>query len=1139
MFFDRSGGPEAQQSESFPTVQSSESESARVRRRRIAAIGLAAAMAVPAAFSQVSRLYAGDAGLPKSPASPSAADLLKKAVEQFDHRQFEEADETLRKIDTRNLSESERQLLIRKMAPIDQAARERRTARLEFESGTDDAKAGRAVEARAHFQAVIDNEYADPHLIRRARTALGLALDDALPGSAVAAADNQAGVPTDPAASSTGGANPTTAPATAPTTAPSAPMTGRDHYERGVREYRDSDWANAKRDFQAAIAAGYTNKPDNFHESAQTYLDRMNGRQQADHGTAAAMNTAAAPAPAPSRDPAGEAALNAVARAEDLQREQAQLQAAQLVKAARDAQNNGNLDEARNDFQQAVRLDPLNAQAQAGLDDVLNMQGRNPREGNAAEQFRRGILERVQEITYRFNTAINEARDAVQAHDWNRAEAALQRAKLASSTDRAIFSPSALREFDTTIANTQLYLDQERQRLQMGLAAQNDQRAAEQIRRERLRAQAERERTIRDLKKTAQDLIKQARYREALGVIDQVLALDPTDEYAVGVRPWIEDKWQFQVQRNDRDLRTRLYTSQLNKADERMIPYDDVLKYPTDWPEISATRDQTVQQERGDTNESRAVQASLDRTLPEVHFDGAAFSDVIDFLRDVSGANVYVNWKSLEGAGIDKNAPVTTNLRNVKFSTALKVILDSVGGATTKLGYTIEDGVITISTGDDLSKVTLTRVYDIRDLIINVPDFTDAPDFSLNSTSNNQNQNPQGGGGIGQGASVTQANTLFDSSTSQSGGQREKPGPTRQELVDQITKLITDTVAPDSWRDSGGTVGALKELQGNLIVTQTPENQKALVNLLDQLRETRAIQVTVETRFLTVQRNFLEDVGVDLNMIFNLNGSMSKNISQIPVSSTSDAFTAGPTTSVPGSIGTTATSLTTSATYLDDFQVSMIVRATQATVQSLLVQAPRVTLFNGQRAYVLVSTQQAYVSNLVASVGTGVSAFTPQISIIDSGVLLDVTATVSADRKYVTLTLRPQLATLLDLKSFNFQSGAAGGGGIGIPGLGTIGGGTPGGTIQEPEIQITEVKTTVSVPDGGTLLLGGQSIAGETEKEAGVPVLSKIPFLKRLFTNRSMAKDEQVLLILVKPTIIIEKEIEQKQFPLLTSKLGA
>jgi len=89
--------------------------------------------------------------------------------------------------------------------------------------------------------------------------------------------------------------------------------------------------------------------------------------------------------------------------------------------------------------------------------------------------------------------------------------------------------------------------------------------------------------------------------------------------------------------------------------------------------------------------------------------------------------------------------------------------------------------------------------------------------------------------------------------------------------------------------------------------------------------------------------------------------------------------------------------------------------------------------------------------------------------------------------------------------------GAPTGGGTG--GFGFFGSAAPSGTIQEPELQITEVKTTVSVPDGGTLLLGGQTLAGETEREIGVPVLSKIPFLKRLFTSRSLAKDEQVLLI--------------------------
>ena len=253
----------------------------------------------------------------------------------------------------------------------------------------------------------------------------------------------------------------------------------------------------------------------------------------------------------------------------------------------------------------------------------------------------------------------------------------------------------------------------------------------------------------------------------------------------------------------------------------------------------------------------------------------------------------------------------------------------------------------------------------------------------------------------------------------QGGGAGAGQGQTRQELVDAIVKLVTETVAPDSWRDSGGSVGALRELQGQLIVTQTPENQRALVSLLEQLRETHSIQVTVETRFLTVERNFLEDIGVDLSFIFNANHVNSKVFSTVPIAATNSTFTQAPVTGVPGSIGDRGPGLTTSLTYLDDLQVTLLLRATQASALNTEVTAPRVTLFNGQRAYVLVATQQAYVSNLTPAVGTGTSAFTPTISIVQTGVLLDVQATVSADRKYVTLTLRPQQSNLLAAASLH------------------------------------------------------------------------------------------------------------------------
>ena len=86
------------------------------------------------------------------------------------------------------------------------------------------------------------------------------------------------------------------------------------------------------------------------------------------------------------------------------------------------------------------------------------------------------------------------------------------------------------------------------------------------------------------------------------------------------------------------------------------------------------------------------------------------------------------------------------------------------------------------------------------------------------------------------------------------------------------------------------------------------------------------------------------------------------------------------------------------------------------------------------------------------------------------------------------------------------------------------------GPLQLPEFDQTYVMTSVNVPDRGWVLLGGLKQAGETEIEAGVPMISKIPILKRAYTNRSKVKDESILLILIKPTIIIPEEQEQKAF---------
>jgi general secretion pathway protein D len=75
------------------------------------------------------------------------------------------------------------------------------------------------------------------------------------------------------------------------------------------------------------------------------------------------------------------------------------------------------------------------------------------------------------------------------------------------------------------------------------------------------------------------------------------------------------------------------------------------------------------------------------------------------------------------------------------------------------------------------------------------------------------------------------------------------------------------------------------------------------------------------------------------------------------------------------------------------------------------------------------------------------------------------------------------------------------------------------------------VQTTVNVPDGGTVLMGGLKRLSEGRNEYGPPILSKIPYLDRLFKNTAYGRDTESLLMMVTPRVIINEEEEQRQVP--------
>ncbi|MCC6970911.1 MAG: hypothetical protein IT434_11900, partial [Phycisphaerales bacterium] len=216
--------------------------------------------------------------------------------------------------------------------------------------------------------------------------------------------------------------------------------------------------------------------------------------------------------------------------------------------------------------------------------------------------------------------------------------------------------------------------------------------------------------------------------------------------------------------------------------------------------------------------------------------------------------------------------------------------------------------------------------------------------------------------------------------------------------------------------------------------------------------------------------------------------------------------------------------------FLDDIQVDFLIQATQADRRSVRLNAPRLTLTNGQTSNVSVTTQIAYVTNLTAVVSDSAAAFEPRIGIAFDGVLLVVEGTVSADRRYVTMNVQVSVSKLDGFKESSVTAVAGGR---------LVNSADTQSFFQLPTSTVTQLSSTVTIPDQGTIMMGGQRVTNEFDVETGVPVLSKIPIVNRLFSNRIKAKDDHTLLILLKPTILIQNEQEEKNFPGLLDTLRA
>jgi type II secretory pathway component GspD/PulD (secretin) len=631
----------------------------------------------------------------------------------------------------------------------------------------------------------------------------------------------------------------------------------------------------------------------------------------------------------------------------------------------------------------------------------------------------------------------------------------------------------------------------------------------ERARREQ-ESRAYREEKLRTLYAEANTAFQREQYGVAQTLAEQILLYDPGNEAATEMRDISRQARHLAKTDENRRIYRENWIRTFEELGSMGVPQSDIVDFDlARWREVLPRKPYEFSGQ--DPVEAADKEVVLDRLSEQrvparfgAEGEGAPLEEVASYLQNVTGINFILSAKVRdELAEEEKSILLDLPDRSVK------QLLDIITEVRENLRYKIEDGVVKFVTKEELVGGQVLRMYEVRDLIRPVRDF---PGREINI-------NPSGG-----------VPELDEEITE------------REFLViteDNLDSLIRDNVAPESW--DADPANSLRISNGTMVVNQTPEVHAKIQKLLEDLREATGIMVDIQARFLKVEDNFLEDIGVDwrglgapgkgTNAFFNDFGDSTaqQTLGQELGTDTSvgafldegddgdirartenlfDQFL-GDEDVLTGSGG-----LQFQWTFLNDLQLEMILTAVSKSERVELVTAPRILVFNTARSNLAVMNQVAYVQDFDVEIAQAASIADPIISVVEDGVILDVRPVVSADRRFITLELRPTVAELQrPIQTFTTSLGVSGN----------------SVTIQLPEVEKQLVRTAIPMPDGGTVLLGGMKVHENQDLRSGVPILNKIPLVSFFFERQGTFVSNRKLLILLKASIVIPAELEPSE----------
>jgi len=282
----------------------------------------------------------------------------------------------------------------------------------------------------------------------------------------------------------------------------------------------------------------------------------------------------------------------------------------------------------------------------------------------------------------------------------------------------------------------------------------------------------------------------------------------------------------------------------------------------------------------------------------------------------------------------------------------------------------------------------------------------------------------------------------------------------------------------------------------SLLIAANRTRYEEIFDLIRQL-DKRQDQVLIETALVELTGTTSLDLGVELGGA-DLPGSGlgSFGVTSFGMSTFQDTNGDGvPDIRVPTGVnGTPPNGITAGILNGSNFNLPVLLYALQQRTDTNVLNVPSVLVNNTGSAKV-VSTDEEPTTTITATGGIGGQTQENFKDYVKAGITLQISPTISASR-YLRLKISLEVSTFL---------------------------GSVSGAIPPPRVTRT-IDTTVNVPDGDTMVVGGIITDNKGRSHVGVPFLADIPILGYLFRRDGNSSSRTTLYFFVTPHIMRDRD---------------